>query len=38
VAQQPAEIGRLGVEAAVKFLNGETVEKNIPVPLSLVTK
>ena len=38
VAQQPAEIGRLGVESALKFLNGETVEKNIPVPLSLVTK
>jgi len=37
VAQQPAEIGRLGVETAVKVLNGETVEKNIPVPLSLVT-
>jgi ribose transport system substrate-binding protein len=38
VAQQPAEIGKLGVETALKFLNGEQVEKNIPVPLSLVTK
>ncbi len=38
VAQQPAEIGRLGVEAALKFLNGETVTASIPVPLSLVTK
>ncbi len=36
VAQQPAEIGKLGVETAVKFLNGETVEKAIGVPLSLV--
>jgi ribose transport system substrate-binding protein len=38
VAQQPAEIGRLGVESAIKYLNGETVPASIPVPLSLVTK
>ncbi len=38
VAQQPAEIGRLGVEAALKYLSGGAVDKNIPVPLSLVTK
>ncbi len=38
VAQQPAEIGRLGVESALKYLNGETVAASIPVPLSLVTK
>ncbi len=38
VAQQPAEIGRLGVESALKFLSGETVPAAIPVPLSLVTK
>lgn len=38
VAQQPAEIGKLGVEAALQYLNGGQVEKNIPVPLSLVTK
>ncbi|MCR4408342.1 MAG: ribose ABC transporter substrate-binding protein RbsB [Anaerolineae bacterium] len=37
VAQQPAQMGILGVEMAVKYLNGETVEKFIPVPLSLVT-
>ncbi|MDH7475541.1 MAG: ribose ABC transporter substrate-binding protein RbsB, partial [Anaerolineae bacterium] len=36
VAQQPAQMGILGVETAVKYLNGETVEKFIPVPLSLV--
>lgn len=38
VAQQPAEMGRLSVEMAVKYLRGEKVEKFIPVPLSLVTK
>jgi ribose transport system substrate-binding protein len=38
VAQQPAEMGRLAVEMAVKYLQGEKVEKFIPVPLSLVTK
>ena len=36
IAQQPAEMGRLGVETAVKYLNGEVVEQNIPVDLSLV--
>jgi len=38
VAQQPAEMGRLSVETAVKSLKGQTVEKYIPVALSLVTK
>ena len=37
VAQQPSEMGRLGIETAVKQLNGEAVESYIPVPLSLVT-
>ena len=37
VAQQPAEIGALGVDAAVKHLGGASVEDYIPVPLSLVT-
>lgn len=37
VAQQPAEIGALGVEAAVNHLQGESVEQEIPVPLRLVT-
>ena len=36
VAQKPAEIGKLGVEAAVKHLKGETVEENIPVDLELI--
>ena len=38
VAQQPDLIGSLGVETAAKVLNGETVEKSIPVELKLVTK
>ncbi len=38
VAQQPAVIGELGVNTAVDYLNGKSVKKNIPVPLSLVTK
>ncbi len=38
VAQQPKEIGRLGVESAIKFLNGETVPEFIPVDLALVHK
>ena len=36
VAQQPAEIGRLGVETAYKYLDGETVADYIPVDLALV--
>lgn len=38
VAQQPALMGQLAVETAVRALNGETVEANIPVDLSLVTQ
>ena len=38
VAQQPAMIGELGVKSAADFLNGKSVDKNIPVPLSLVSK
>lgn len=38
VAQQPAEMGRLGVQTALKILKGETVEANIDVPLKLLTK
>jgi len=37
IAQQPSEMGRLSVEFAAKYLKGETVEKYVPVPLSLVT-
>lgn len=38
VAQQPALMGQLAVETAVKYLNGQQVEQYIPVALSLVTK
>ena len=38
IAQQPSEMGRLGVEFAVKYLNGESVEDYVPVDLALVTQ
>ncbi|GAD88913.1 ribose ABC transporter substrate-binding protein [Vibrio halioticoli NBRC 102217] len=38
IAQQPDMIGSLGVETADKVLKGQTVEKNIPVPLKVITK
>jgi ribose transport system substrate-binding protein len=38
IAQQPALIGELGVETAVKVLQGKSVEKSIPVPLMMVVK
>ncbi|MGC9401139.1 ribose ABC transporter substrate-binding protein RbsB [Vibrio genomosp. F10] len=38
VAQQPDLIGALGVETAVKVLQGETVQEYIPVPLKVVAK
>lgn len=37
VAQQPFLMGRLGVATAISSLNGDTVEANIPVDLTLVT-
>lgn len=37
VAQQPYVIGELAVESAVRYLNGETVEEYIPVPLEVIT-
>jgi ribose transport system substrate-binding protein len=36
VAQQPSEMGRLGVEFAIKYLNGESVDEYVPVDLALV--
>lgn len=36
VAQKPKDIGRIGVEAAQKIIEGKTVEASIPVPLELV--
>ncbi|MBK8023840.1 MAG: substrate-binding domain-containing protein [Chloroflexi bacterium] len=38
IAQQPAEMGRLGVETALKLLQGETVNADIPVDLALITR
>ena len=36
VAQQPELMGSTAVETAVKLINGETVEKTLPVEVSLV--
>ena len=38
VAQQPDLIGSLGVETAIKVINGEKAEEFIPVELQLITK
>jgi ribose transport system substrate-binding protein len=38
IAQQPDEMGRLSVEAAVSIANGEEVEENQPVEVLLVTQ
>jgi len=38
IQQQPALMGELGVETAVKFLNGEAVEPFIGAPVALITK
>jgi ribose transport system substrate-binding protein len=37
IAQQPAVMGQLGVDVALRFLGGEQVGGYIPVDLSLVT-
>ncbi len=37
VAQQPAEIGKLGVETALDVIAGDPVDAFIPVPLKLIT-
>lgn len=38
VAQQPAEIGRMSIKYAAKYLDGETVPASIPVDLALITR
>lgn len=38
VAQQPAALGKLAIELAVKAINGETVEATVPVEVVSVTK
>ena len=37
VAQQPEEMGRMGVRIALKALNGETVQETVQVPVTLIT-
>lgn len=36
--QQPALMGEMGVENALKYLNGETIDANIGVPVALITE
>lgn len=38
VAQQPELIGEMGIDAAVRYLKGETIDESVPVELKLVTK
>ena len=38
IAQQPDLIGKTAVEQAVKLINGETIDKAIPVEVTLITK
>ncbi len=37
IAQQPDLIGATSVETAIRLINGETVEKSIPVEVTLIT-
>ena len=38
VAQFPFEMGRLGIESAVRVLHGENVDQEVRVPIELITK
>ena len=38
VGQQPGQMGRLAVDAALRYLNGEKIPAEIKAPLQLVTK
>lgn len=38
VAQQPAKIGQLGVENAIKVVDGESIPEEIPVEVRLITQ
>lgn len=38
IAQQPALIGSTAIENAIKLINGESIEKIIPVEVTLITK
>ena len=37
-SQKPSVIGKIAAETAYKYLNGETIEDYIVVPVTLVTK
>lgn len=37
IAQDPYQMGKTAVELAVKYLDGETIEKSVSVPIDLVT-
>ncbi len=37
IAQQPKELGKTAVDIAVKAVDGQSVEKNVPVPVTAVT-
>ena len=36
VAQQPKEMGKLAIQTAIKYLNGETIEEEVDSPLELI--
>lgn len=38
IAQQPAELGKLAIEFAIKAMKGETIAKTVPVEVVSVTK
>lgn len=38
IAQHPYEMGKLAIESAVKVINGETIQAEIPVKIELITK
>lgn len=38
IAQQPSELGKRSVELMAQLLAGETVESNVPVPVTTVTE
>jgi ribose transport system substrate-binding protein len=38
VQQRPDLIGKLGVDAAKRLIDGQPVDQRIPVPLTLVTQ
>jgi ribose transport system substrate-binding protein len=38
VQQEPESIGKVGVDTAKLLIDGKPVERNIPVPLALITQ